>query len=120
MPVIHEVSHEEDDSSIHNAERKTSKQISNVPDFLMHSGKQCGEIQALIATEDKADETIAMPIITGDLINIEDALNLPGEEGEAWEQAHQAESQNMVNHDVFSPPTHPPSNTKVIKIGMAL
>jgi len=119
MPVIREVSPEEDDY----VECETSKQISNIPDFLQgttRSGKQCGEIQALTSIEDKANETIAMPIITGDPINIEDALNLPGEEGEAWERARQAEWKNMVNHDIFSPPTHPPPNIKVIKIGTAL
>ena len=91
MPVIHKVSPEEDESAIHDdkdMEHKMSKQVLNIPDFphgLTHSSKQCGHIQVILATEDFAEDTVVMSAITGDLTNIEDALALPGDEGEAWE-----------------------------------
>jgi Reverse transcriptase (RNA-dependent DNA polymerase) len=53
-------------------------------------------------------------------MNIQEAVNLPGEEGEAWEWAHQAEWKNMVDHDVFSAPAKPPPNMQVLNMGTAL
>ena len=62
-----------------------SKLISNIPDYThgaMHSGKQCGEIQALVASEDLEETIIMSANITGEPSNIKDTLNLPGKEGE--------------------------------------
>ena len=47
-------------------------------------------------------------------------MDLPGEEGKAWEQAHQIEWQNMVDHSVFGTPAEPPPGTKVLKTGTTL
>ena len=126
MPVIHEVSTEEDKSAIHDdkdMECEMSKQVSNVPDFshgMTHSGKQQGQIQVILATDNFAEDTVVMSAITGDPANIEDALAPPGDEGEAWEQAHQAEWHNMIEHDIFGPPMNPPPNMKVLKMGTTL
>jgi hypothetical protein len=48
---------------------------------------------------------------------ITEALNMPGDKGRAWEAARQAEWDNMVKFDVFSPPMEPPPGTKVLKTG---
>ena len=56
----------------------------------------------------------------GEPSNIHDALNLPGEEGQAWEHARQREWENMINHNVFSEPEKPPPNTQVLKTGTVL
>lgn len=100
-----------------------SRLVSDIPDFqhgTTRSGKQRGEIQSLLATEEYSDEAVILSAILGDPTNIKDALNLPGEEGEAWERARQAEWQNMIDHDVFGPPTSPPPNTQILKMGTAL
>jgi hypothetical protein len=87
---------------------------------MMHSGKQCGEIQCLLASEDAEDAIIMAANIMGEPQNIYNTLSLPGDEGEAWEHACQAEWQNMVNHDIFGPPDCPPPNTHILKMGTAL
>ena len=107
MLVICEVSPEEDKSAIHDEkdmEHEMSKQISNIPDFphgMTRSGKQHGQIQVILATADFAEDTVVMSAITGDLTNIEDALALLRDEGEAWEQACQVEWHNMIKHDLL-------------------
>ena len=58
--------------------------------------------------------------IAGEPTSIKDALNLPGEEVEAWEHTGQTEWQDMVNHDIFRPPESPPSNTHILKMGTTL
>jgi hypothetical protein len=100
-----------------------SKQVSNIPDFpqgTTRSGKQRGEIRCLLASEDAEDAIVMAANILGEPQNIYDALNLPGDEGEAWERARQAEWQNMVDHGVFGPPERPPPNTHILKTGTAL
>ena len=52
--------------------------------------------------------------------NIKDALDLPGDEGRAWEHTCQTEWQNMVDHNVFGPPEEPPPNTQILKTGNTL
>ena len=52
----------------------------------------------------------------GDDPSIEEALSRPGEEGEAWEEARQAEWKNMVEYKVFGPPEEPPPGTQVLKM----
>ena len=104
-------------------EHEMSKQISNIPDFphgMTCSGKQRGQIQVILATDDFAEDTVVMSAITGDPINIEDALALLGDEGEAWEHARQVEWHNMIEHNVFGPPMNPPPNMKVLKMGTTL
>ena len=105
-------------------EQDTSKIVSNVPDFLsgtMRLGKQHGDIQSLITSDEQFDNPIIMSVnIMGEPSNIHDALNLPGEEGQAWEHARQREWENMINHNVFSEPEKPPPNTQVLKTGTVL
>ena len=48
---------------------------------------------------------------------ISEALNMPGEEGKAWEEARQAKWRNMKKHSVFGEPEKPPLGTKVLKTG---
>ena len=55
-----------------------------------------------------------------DPITIEEAVNRPGKEGKEWEVSQQTEWQNMIDHDVFGPPTIPPPGTKVLRMGTAL
>ena len=55
-----------------------------------------------------------------DPITIEEAINRPGKEGKEWEVSRQTEWQNMIDHDVFGPPTNPPPGTKVLQMGTAL
>ena len=57
--------------------------------------------------------------IASDPTMIQEALELPGEEGKAWEQAHQAKWQNMVEQSVFGTPAEPPVGTKVLRMGTA-
>ena len=76
MPVICEVSPEEDESAIcddKDTEHEMSKQISNIPYFLhgmTHSSKQHGQIQVILATNNLAEDTVVMSAITGDPTNI--------------------------------------------------
>jgi hypothetical protein len=48
---------------------------------------------------------------------ITEALNMPGDEGRAWEAARQAEWDNMQKFEVFGPLAEPPPGTKVLKTG---
>ena len=73
----------------------------------MCSGKQRGDVQVLLASEDAVDEPGIISVIEGDPTNIKDVVNLPGEEGKAWEIACQAEWKNMLDHNIFSPPEIP-------------
>jgi hypothetical protein len=112
--TIEEIPPDSDEQSVEDQ----SKRVSTIPDFpqgTTRSGKQHGEIQCLLASED-AEYAIVMAVnIMGEPQNIYDTLNLPGDEGEEWERARQAEWQNMVDPDVFGPPEHPPPNTHIIK-----
>ena len=47
-----------------------------------------------------------------DPITIEEAINRPGKEGKEWEVSRQTEWQNMIDHDVFGPPTIPHQERK--------
>jgi hypothetical protein len=97
------------------SEQDQSRLISNIPDFPQgstRSGRQRGEMHCLLVSEDAEDAIVMAANIMGEPQNIYDALNLPGDEGEAWEHAHQAEWQNMIDHDVFGPPERPPPSAK--------
>jgi hypothetical protein len=99
------------------------KLVSDVPDFphgTTRSGRQRGEIHALIVSEDYFDDTDTVSAVISEPMSIKDAVNLPGEEGKAWECARQAEWQNMIDHNVFGPPEQPPPNTHILKTGTAL
>ena len=63
-----------------------SKLISHIPDIpqgTMHSMKQCGEIQSLVSTENLEETVVMSTNIPGELMNIKDTLDLPGDEGRA-------------------------------------
>ena len=99
------------------------KLISNIPDYtqgMMHSRKQHGKIQALVASEDLEETIIMSANISGEPTNIKDALNLPGKEGEAWECGHQLEWQNMITHNVFGPLEQLPPDMQILKMGTTL
>ena len=100
-----------------------TKSVSNIPDFpkgTTCSKRQCGKIQALLASEELDDTIIMSPNISGEPTNIRNVLNLPGKEGEAWEHMCQSEWQNMLDHNVFSPPEESPPNMQILKMGMTL
>ena len=100
-----------------------SKLISHILDFpqgTMHSMKQCGEIQSLVSTENLQEAMILSTNIPGEPTNIKDALDLPGNEGRAWECAHQTEWQNMIDHDIFGLSEEPPLNMHILKMGTML
>ena len=86
----------------------------------MHSMKQCGEIQSLVSTENLQEAMILSTNIPGEPTNIKDALDLPGNEGRAWECAHQTEWQNMIDHDIFGLSEEPPLNMHILKMGTML
>jgi hypothetical protein len=48
---------------------------------------------------------------------IAEALAMPGDEGQAWEMARQAEWDNIVKFEVFGRPAEPPPGTRVLKMG---
>jgi hypothetical protein len=95
--------------------------LPDIPQGTTHSGKTRGTLQAVIANNEQFESSIMMSVnIMGEPTNIQEAGNLPGEEGEAWEQARQEEWKNMVDHNVFSAPAEPPPNTQVLKMGTVL
>ena len=69
MPVIHEVSPEEDEPAIcddNDTEHEMLKQILNIPDFphgMTCSSKQCGQIQVILATDNSVEDTVVMSAI---------------------------------------------------------
>jgi hypothetical protein len=103
--------------------REDTKLVSYVPDLprgVTRSGKQREEGQAHLAIEEETLNYIALSAVAENPTTIQEALALPGEEGEAWEEARQAEWQNMLDHDVFGAPAEPPQGTKVLRMGTAI
>jgi hypothetical protein len=102
-------------------EMVTSRLISSVPDFprgTMRLGMVRDEphINVALAEDDSSGSPGVFSATSRDP-SITEALNMPGEEGRAWEAAWQAEWQNMLTHKVFSLPAEPPPGTKVLKTG---
>ena len=58
-----------------------------------------------------------MVFAEGDMQTVREALDMPGEEGVAWEEAKQAEWRNMLDHSIFGEPEEPPPGIKIIKTG---
>jgi hypothetical protein len=99
-----------------------SRLISNVPDYpqgTTRSGRMCETLQInmMVMTDEDVEIDPGVFSATSNDPTITEALNMPGDEGRAWEAARQAEWQNMLKHEVFGPPAEPPPGTKVLKTG---
>jgi hypothetical protein len=75
-----------------------------------------GRINMMLVEENEEDLPGAFSVNSKDP-TITEALSMPGAEGHAWEAACQAEWENMVKFDVFSPLAEPLPSTKVLKMG---
>jgi hypothetical protein len=102
---------------------ETSRLVSSVPDFpqgATRSGKIREESGIRSVLDEDGEENDLPDVIFSAMSKdptISEALNMPGDEGKAWEEARQAEWRNMVIHNVFGPPEEPPPGTKVLKTG---
>jgi hypothetical protein len=92
--------------------------VSSILDFLQgatRSGKIREEPGIRSVLDEDGEENDLLDVIFSAMSKdptITEALNMPGDEGKAWEEAWQGEWRNMIIHNIFGLLEEPPPARK--------